>query len=563
MINHVMYVLLLGVSLLLGGVLIGKYMARLFAGNTGKLLSWAIPFEKLLYRLANIDAAQEMNWQTYTWALLAFNGIGALFLFLLQLAQGVLPLNPVHLPSVRWDTAFNTAVSFMTNTNWQAYSGELTMSYLTQMLGLTAQNFLSAATGIAALLALTRGFVRKTTDLLGNFWVDLTRATLYVFLPFSIIFAALLMSQGVVQTWQPPIAAETLEGAPQTIAVGPAASQIAIKQLGSNGGGFFNANSAHPFENPNLFTNFLELFAILWLPLGCVFLFGEMLNNQRQGRAMFVVMLALFLIGLSVALFAEYQGNPLFERAGIAQGVNLEGKEIRFGRFHSILWGVATTATSNGSVNSMHDSLLPLSGMIYLFYMGIGEVVFGGVGVGVIGMIFYIILTMFIAGLMIGRTPEFLGKKLGPFEMAMSLIALLLPMLVLLIIAGIAIVTPTGLSSLNNTGSHGVSEILYAASSACGNNGSAFAGLNANTPFYNLLLGLGMLVGRFATIVPALALAGALAKKKIAPTTHATFPTTGALFVIMVIAVALIMGALTFFPFYALGPLLEHLMLSR
>ncbi len=563
MINLCIYSLFLGLSLVFGGILIGRYMANILTGNKGKFLTWLTPFENLLYRLAYIDAGQEMNWKTYTWALLAFNGIGLVFLFALQLVQGILPLNPDHLKSVRWDTALNTAVSFMTNTNWQSYSGETTMSYLTQMLGLTVQNFLSAATGIAALLAVIRGFIRKNTQLLGNFWVDLTRTTLYVLLPLSIILTVLLISQGVVQTFQPAISAETLEGGRQTIAVGPAASQIAIKQIGSNGGGFFNVNSAHPFENPNLFTNFLETFAILWLPTACVFMFGYMLKNQKQGNVIFAVMLMLFLISLGAALIAENQGNPLSERAGIAHGVNMEGKEMRFGVFHSVIWAVATTATSNGSVNSMHDSFMPLAGLVCMFNMGIGEVAFGGVGVGLISMIFYIILTMFLAGLMIGRTPEFLGKKLGPFEMVMAMIALLAPIVALLIIAGIAIAVPEGLASLNNTGAHGLSEILYAASSACGNNGSAFAGLNADTRFYNILLGIGMLVGRFATILPALALAGSLAEKKLIPTTQATFPTTGALFAIMVAAVVIIMGALTFFPFYSLGPILEHLVLYR
>jgi len=563
MINLCIYSLFLGLSLVFGGILTGRYMAFILTGNKGKFLTWLTPFENQLYRLAYIDAEQEMNWQTYTWALLAFNGIGLLFLFILQLVQGFLPLNPDHLKSVRWDTALNTAVSFMTNTNWQSYSGETTMSYLTQMLGLTVQNFLSAATGIAALLAVIRGFIRKNTRLLGNFWVDLTRTTLYVLLPLSIILTILLISQGVVQTFQPAIIAETLEGGKQTIAVGPAASQIAIKQIGSNGGGFFNVNSAHPFENPNLFTNFLETFAILWLPIACVFMFGYMLKNRKQGNVIFAVMLTLFLISLGAALIAENQGNPLLERAGIAHGVNMEGKEMRFGVFHSVIWSVATTATSNGSVNSMHDSLMPLAGLVCMFNMGIGEVAFGGVGVGLISMIFYIVLTMFLAGLMIGRTPEFLGKKLGPFEMVMAMIALLAPIVALLIIAGIAIAAPAGLASLNNTGAHGLSEILYAASSACGNNGSAFAGLNANTPFYNILLGIGMLIGRFATIIPALALAGSLAEKKLIPTTQATFPTTGALFAIMVVAVVIIMGALTFFPFYSLGPILEHLILYR
>jgi len=569
MISYLLYSLLLVVLLTFGGIFVAKYIVTVLHDredsqkNRKALITWLNPFERFIYRCSMIDPAQEMNWKSYTAALLVFNGIGFLVLFLLQLVQGFLPINPNHLKAVRWDTALNAAISFMTNTNWQSYSGETTMSYLTQMLGLTVQNFLSAATGIAALIALIRGFLHKNAETLGNFWVDLTRVVLYVLLPFSIILSIVLASQGVVQTLRPSVVAQTLDNTQQTIAVGPVASQVAIKELGSNGGGFFNTNSAHPFENPNLLTNFLEMFAVLLLPIACVFLFGFMLKNRKQGQAVFIIMSCLFIVGLTVALLAEYQGNPFLRQIHITGGLNMEGKEMRFGIFHSTLWGVATTATSNGSVNSMHDSALPITGLIYLFNMGIGEAIFGGVGVGLIGMIFYIFISMFIAGLMIGRTPEFLGKKLGPFEMIMAIIAILGPVVVLLVIAGIAIATRAGLSGLNNSSAHGLSEILYAASSACGNNGSSFAGLNANTPFYNILLGFGMLVGRFATIIPALAVAGSLARKKIVPTTQATFPTTGVLFIVMVIAVVAIVGALTFFPFFSIGPILEHLIMNH
>jgi len=567
MFNNILYCLIFGTAVVVGGIAVAKYMARVLLDrpdtqdNNRWFFSWFVRIEKGVYRIAGIDASQEMDWKTYALALLVFNGLGLVFLFFLQLVQGMLPLNPGHLGAVRWDTALNTAISFVTNTNWQSYRGETTMSYLTQMLGLTVQNFLSAATGIAALLALGRGFIRKNTKFVGNFWVDLTRVVLYVLVPFSIVMSVLLASQGVVQTLGSPVIAETIEGVKQTIAVGPAASQVAIKQLGSNGGGFFNANSAHPLENPNLISNFFETFAILWLPVACVFLFGYMVKDQKQGQAIFTLMAVMFAVGLAIVLLAEYQGNPFLGHSGVSHGSSMEGKEMRFGTLHSVLWGMATTVTSNGSVNCMHDSANPLTGLVYMFNMGIGEVIFGGVGVGLIGMIFYIFLSMFIAGLMIGRTPEYLGKKLGPFEMVMAAIATLGSMIVLLVITGIALMTRAGLAGLYNTGSHGLSEILYAASSVCGNNGSAFAGLSANTPFYNILLGFGMLICRFTTILPALAVAGSLANKKTVPVTPATFPTTGLLFIVMVIAVIVIVGALTFFPFYSIGPVLEHFLM--
>ena len=560
--NFTLMALFVGILLLLA-IPLGKFMAQLFAGEKTWCSPVIEPLERFAYRCSGVNPAEEMSWQTYAWALLLFNLIGFGFLFGLQLLQGMLPLNPQRLPGVRWDTALNTAISFVTNTNWQSYGGETTMSYLTQMLGLAVQNFLSAAVGITVQLALTRGFLRRNAQQIGNFWVDLTRATFYVLLPLALVFAVVLMSQGVVQTFEPYVTAKTLEGADQTIAVGPAASQIAIKQLGSNGGGFFNANSAHPFENPTRLTNFLETLAILLLPAALVFTFGYMLKQAKQGWAIFWVMLMLFLLGTAGVFWAETHGNPLLAKVGVAGGVNLEGKEVRFGVAGATLWGSATTAVSNGSVNSMHDSQLPLPGMVYLFNMGIGEVVFGGVGVGLTGMLCYILLAMFIFGLMIGRTPEFLGKKLGPAEMIWVMLALLLPITLQLILAALAVKTDAGLASLNNPGAHGLSEILYAYVSACANNGSAFAGLNANTVFYNLTLGLGILAGRIAAILPALAIAGALAAKKTAPASAMTFPTTGWLFIAITLAVVLIMGGLTFFPVFALGPILEHLLLYQ
>ncbi|MFA5864896.1 MAG: potassium-transporting ATPase subunit KdpA [Phycisphaerae bacterium] len=540
----------------------GRYQSRVYQGERNFLSALLHPVERFIYRLCGIDARKEMNWKGYVFAFLAFNGFGLIFLFLIQVCQGGLPLNPQKLPGVRWDLAINTAISFVTNTNWQSYGGETTMSYLTQMLGLTVQNFVSAAAGICPMLALARGFTNRGVENLGNFWVDLTRAVLYVLLPLSFVVSIILASQGVVQTLRPPVQATTLEGKAQTIAVGPVASQIAIKQLGSNGGGFFNVNSCHPFENPNQFTNFIETISILLLPVSLVFTFGYMLKKSRQGWAFFQASMILFVAGLILAILSEVGGNPILAKAGIAGGLNMEGKETRFGLINSVLWGQATTVTSNGSVNAMHDSMLPLTGLVYLFNMGIGEVIFGGVGVGMIGLVFYAILTMFIAGLMIGKTPELFGKKLGIFEMVMTVIALVGPAVFVLLFSALATITPFARSMLNNPSSHGLSEILYAYSSALGNNGSAFAGLNANNPFYNWTLGLGMLIGRFATILPAIAIAGVLSRKQTVFQTEATFPTTGPLFVGMLIAVIVVMGALTFLPVYALGPILEHLFMQ-
>lgn len=540
---------------------IGKYMSKVFTGQKTFMTPIMQPVERFIYRLVGVDENEEMNWKRYAYSLIVFNIIAILFLFTLQLLQGYLPLNPEGFPGVRWDTALNTAISFVTNTNWQSYAGETTMSYLTQMMGLAVQNFVSAAVGIAAVLVLIRGFIRKNTENLGNFWVDMTRSVLYILLPLSVILALLLVSQGVVQTFDPYATAQTIEGANQIIPLGPAASQIAIKMLGSNGGGFFNVNSAHPFENPNGITNFLESIAILLLPMSLVFAFGYMIRNFKQGLAIFSVMMILFVAGLGVALWSEDQTNPIIEKMGVASG-NLEGKEVRLGVGESTAWGAATTIVSNGGVNMMHDSAMPLTGLVFMFNMATGEVIFGGLGGGLAGMLFYVILTMFIAGLMIGRTPEFLGKKLGPREMTLSVIPLVVPQAAVLILAAIAISAPDGLAGLNNPSAHGMSEILYAYFSTIGNNGSAFAGLSANTIFYNLTLGLAMLIGRFATIIPAIALAGLLAKKGKVPMSSATFPTTGPLFIILVVGVVILLGALTFFSVFALGPGLDHLFMQ-
>ncbi len=556
----IIFILILFIVVVALAIPLGKYMSRVFTGQRTFMTPLMQPVERFIYRLIGTDENKEMNWKQYAYALIMLNIIGILFLFALQLIQGYLPLNPEGFSGVSWDSALNTAISFATNTNWQGYAGETTMSYLTQMTGLAVQNFLSAAIGIAALLVLIRGFTRKNTDKIGNFWVDLTRSLLYVLLPIAVILAIVLASQGVVQTFSPYITAHTLEGVNQTIAVGPVASQEAIKMIGSNGGGFFNANSAHPFENPNTITDILEILAILLIPISLVFTFGYLIKNFKQGLAIFAAMTILFALGLGIALYTESQPNPILEKMGVT-GSNLEGKEVRFGITQSVLWGVSTTDVSNGGVNSMHDSVMPLTGLVYMFNICTGEVIYGGLGVGLIGMLFYVILSMFVAGLMIGRTPEFLGKKLGPPEMVLSVIPIVLPHVAILSLAAIAISTPTGLSSLANPSAHGLSEILYAYLSTIGNNGSAFAGLSANTLFYNLTGGLAMLIGRFATIIPAIALAGLLAQKGKVQMTSASFPTTGPLFVLIVVAVVIILGALTFFPVFTLGPILDHLFL--
>jgi K+-transporting ATPase ATPase A chain len=537
--------------------LLGKFMARVFMGENHILKPVFGRLERVIYRISGISPTEEMNWKTFTFSVLAFNLSGFILLYLLQVLQAHLPLNAEKLPNVSWHLAFNTAVSFVTNTNWQSYSGENTLGYLVQMLGLTVQNFVSAATGIAVLLALMRGLTRKTTELLGNFWVDMTRSVVYILLPLSIVLTILLVGQGTVQTFSHYAHATTLQGHEQVIALGPAASQIAIKELGTNGGGFFNANSAHPFENPTPFSNFLEVFAIIIISSGLVFTFGHFMKSKRQAWTIFITMLILFVGGLALSLWAEYHFNNVFHVSGL-----MEGKETRFGVMNSILWSVTTTVTSNGSVNSMHDSLSPISGLIAMFNLMLGEIIFGGVGSGLYGMIVFILLTVFIAGLMVGRTPEYLGKKVEAFEMKMAILAVLAPSIVIKLFSAIACSVGPGLAGLTNTGPHGLSEILYAFSSAAGNNGSAFGGLSANTPFYNVMLGFGMLIGRFGIIVPVMAIAGNMSKKKITPVSSGTFKTDNWLFVLLLSGIILIVGGLTFFPPLALGPIVEHFLMN-
>jgi len=537
---------------------LGKFMFKVFTGQKHFLqpvLGW---LENLIYRLLGVDSRKESNWKSYAKGILILSFFGFAVVFLIQIGQAHLPLNPENLPNVSWHSAFNTAISFMTNTNWQGYAGETTLSYFVQMVGLTVQNFLSAATGMVVLLALIRGISRKTTDKLGNFWVDMVRSILYVLLPLSILLAVALTGEGVIQNFKSHETVQTLQGAQQVIPMGPAASQIAIKQLGTNGGGYFGANSAHPFENPTPFSNFLEMLAILLIPASLTLTYGKMIGSSRQGWTLFSAMLILLISGLSVSLYAEHAPNAIFGHLQM-----MEGKETRFGITNSILWSVNTTAASSGSVNAMHDSLSPLAGMIAMINIMLGEVIFGGVGAGLYGMIVFVILTVFIAGLMVGRTPEYLGKKIGAFEIKMSILAILAPSFVILVFSAWACVSPMGLSSLNNQGPHGFSEILYAFSSAGGNNGSAFAGLNANTVFYNLTLGVGMLIGRFGVIIPVLAIAGNMAGKKITPLSAGTFRTDNWLFIALLISVILIVGGLTFFPALSLGPVIDHLMMNR
>ncbi|MFN8207473.1 MAG: potassium-transporting ATPase subunit KdpA [Bacteroidales bacterium] len=535
--------------------LLGSYMYKVFTGKRHLLVPLLGGIEKYLYRLAGVDSQQEENWKSYTWSLLLFNLAGLIFVFLLQMFQSVLPLNPEHLVNPTWHSALNTAVSFVTNTNWQGYSGETTLSYLVQMLGLTVQNFVSAATGIAVLLALVRGLTRKTSESIGNFWIDLVRSTLYLLLPLSLLLSVVLVGEGVIQNFHAYQEATTMEGAQQVLPMGPAASQIAIKQLGTNGGGFFNTNSAHPFENPTPLSNFLEMLAILLIPAALTYTFGKMTGSLKEGWILFFSMMILLIAGLVISLFSEFSTNHLPGATSL-----MEGKETRFGVSNSVLWSVCTTAASNGSVNAMHDSLSPLSGMIALLNIMLGEVIFGGVGAGLYGMLVFVFLTVFIAGLMVGRTPEYLGKKIDAFDIKMTIIAILAPGLVILLFSALAAVIPQGLAGLNNSGPHGLSEILYAFSSAGGNNGSAFAGLNANTVFYNITLAFGMLIGRFGIIIPVLAIAGNMAGKKVSPPSPGTFRTDSLLFVILLISVILIIGGLTFLPALSLGPVAEQLL---
>jgi len=560
---------------------LGAYMARIYQGQPAG-------FENRLYQWCGVDAKQDMRWTQYALAVLVFNFLGLVVVYALQRCQVFLPLNPQNLSAISPDSAFNTAISFVTNTNWQGYSGETTMSYLTQMLGLTVQNFLSAATGMSVLVALVRGFIRRNSDGIGNFWVDMTRSTLYILLPLSLIFAMLLVGQGVVQTTNPyqtvtlteavsyqqstldatgkPVT-EIIKSQQQTLALGPAAAQIAIKQLGTNGGGFFNVNSAHPFENPTPLSNFLEMLAILLIPASLCYSFGVMVGDTRQGWVILAAMTLIFTTLVFVAVIAEQSGNPLLKVDQIASeaqaGGNMEGKETRFGIVNSALWAVATTAASNGSVNAMHDSFTPLGGLVPMWLMQLGEVIFGGVGCGLYGMIVFAIVAVFIAGLMIGRTPEYLGKKIEAFEMKMAAVIILVPPLMVLGGTALAVMLAVGKAAVFNNGAHGFSEVLYAFSSAGNNNGSAFAGLSANTPFYNRLLGLIMLFSRYWLMIPVLAIAGSLASKKIVPVSSGTLPTHTPLFAVLLTITVLMVGALTFVPALALGPIVEHLQMIQ
>jgi len=536
---------------------IGSYLAKVFNGEKNFLSPVFGKAESSVYRFLRIDALHEMNWKEYSFSLLAFNFIGLILLVLLQITQSYLPLNPQHMQNVDLFLAINTAVSFITNTNWQAYGCETTLSYFVQMTGLTVLNFLSAATGIAVMVALIKGISVRKGNSLGNFWVDLTRATLYLLLPLSLILAVLLLSQGVIQNFLPYVNATTLEGFKQTIPLGPAASQVAIKQLGTNGGGFFNANSAFPFENPSPFSNFLQVLSILLIPASLVFTYGKMLGSKRHAWTIFGVMLFLLITGVTVSYFSEISHNAIFHTNNL-----MEGKETRIGVFNSVLWTVATTAASNGSTNAMMSSLTPLTGLVAMINIQLGEVVFGGVGAGIYGMLHFILLTVFIAGLMVGRTPEYFGKKIEAYEIKWSILAILLPSVVILFFSALALSVPAGLSSVLNKGPHGFSEIIYAFSSGAGNNGSAFAGLNANTNFYNILIAIAMILGRFGVIIPTLAIAGSLVKKNITPVSAGTFLTDNILFAFLLTSIILIVGALTFFPIISIGPLLEHLLMN-
>ena len=541
--------LLIGLAPVLGG-----FMAHVFQGERTFLSGILGPVERWIYRLGGIDSNEEMSWKRYFWAVLIFNVVGLVTLMALEMTQAWLPLNPQKFPNVPWALALNTAISFITNTNWQAYSGESTMSYLTQMAGLTVHNFLSAATGIAILVTFARGLKRASSKTLGNFWVDLTRATLYVLLPFAVVVALMLASQGVVQNFKPYITAKSVEGADQIIPLGPTASQIAIKQLGTNGGGFFGQNSAHPFENATPFSNFVEMLGLIIVAAGLVYAFGLLVGDRRHAWCLFGVMLALLLGSFALAWWAETQPNPV---VGNVQPL-LEGKEQRFGVMNSVLWAVATTGTSCGAVNSMHDSFMPLAGLAPLWNLMLGCIVFGGVGAGLYGILMHVLLTVFIAGLMVGRTPEYLGKKIQAWEATWAVAGILIPNFLILLGSAVACSLPTGLSSLNNGGPHGLSEIFYAYASASNNNGSAFAGLNANTYFYNLTLGAAMFIGRFGVAFAVLAIAGSLAAKKTVPASPGTLPTNGLTFAFVLLGVILIVAALTFFPALCLGPIVEH-----
>lgn len=561
---------------------LGKYMANVFQ-NKIKFLS---VIETPIYKLIGTSESEEQNWKQYALCLMLFNLVGIIILFFIQILQNRLPLNPQHLDKLGWDLALNTAISFVANTNWQSYSGETTMSYFTQMLGLAVQNFVSAATGIAVVIALIRGFSRASTQVIGNFWTDLTKSTLYILLPLSFIVSIILLSQGVPQNFnnyttttllEPQTVSQTVDNktttqqiTTQTLPMGPIASQEAIKMLGTNGGGFFNANSSHPYENPNAISNFIEMLAILLIPAALCFTFGHLVKDKKQGYTIFITMTVVFIVLAIIEMSAEMRGNPLFNQFNIDQlhnvlqsGGNMEGKETRFGIMGSGLFAAVTTAASCGAINAAHDSLLPMGGFVPLFLMQLSEVIYGGVGSGLYGMLIFAILAVFICGLMIGRTPEYLGKKIESFEMKMTaLIILVVPILVLLGTA-ISVIVPAGLAGMNNPSAHGLSEVLYAFTSAANNNGSAFAGLNANTPYYNLMLSVAIFFGRFGVIIPVLAIAGNLATKKKLPVTAGTMPTTGLLFIAILVGVIIIVGALTYVPALALGPIVEHLQLYK
>lgn len=556
---------------------LGSYMANVYSGKHS-FLSFV---EYGLYKLAGIKPDEEMDWKGYALAVIYFSGAGFVFLFLILIFQNHLPFNPQNLPGIKPDLAFGTTASFISNTNWQAYSGEVTMSYFSQMAGLTVQNFLSAAVGMAVLVALIRGLVRKTTDTIGNFWVDMVRTNLYILIPLSLVLALALVSQGVVQTFDgykqvkllEPITIHDNSGnvttiTTQTIAVGPAASQIAIKQLGTNGGGFFNTNSAHPLENPNSISNFLELLAILLIPAALCYTFGQMVGDRRQGWAVLAAMTLIFIPLTFVSLFSEQNGNPYLTKLGInpeasdsQTGGNMEGKEVRFGITNSVLWETATTAASNGSVNSMHDSYTPIGGLVAMAFMQLGEVVYGGVGCGLYGMLVFVIITVFIAGLMVGRTPEYLGKKIQAYEIKMASVAILVPCTMILLGTAAGVITDAGLAGLQEHGPHGFSEILYAFTSASMNNGSAFAGLTADSYFYNTLQGFAMLFARFWAMIPVLAIAGSLAAKKTVPVSAGTLPTHTPLFIMLLVSIVLMVGLLTFVPAMTLGPIAEFIMM--
>jgi len=549
-------ILLIGIS-----IPFGFYMKRVYSNEANFASKMIRPVENSIYKVLRINPLEEMNWKQYAGALIIFNILGIFILTTILMLQKFLPFNPQKFGGMPFALALNTATSFVTNTNFQSYGGESTLSYFSQMTGLTVQNFVSAATGMCAGIALIRGLVRRQTKEIGNFWADLVKTVLYILLPASIIISIVLVSQGVIQNLDSYKIINTLEGIKQTIPMGPVASQEAIKMFGTNGGGFFNANSSHPFENPNAVTNLIEMLSMLLIPIGFVFIFERMSNNKKQGYIMFITMLILFVMMFSVAYTSEIKGNPILGKMGVNLPTSYEGKEVRFGLANSSLYSTITTATSTGAVNNMHSSLTPLAGMIALLQMMLGEVIFGGAGAGFYSTMIFVIFTVFIVGLMVGRTPEYLGKKIESFEVKMAILGILIPSVLILVNSGIASIIPAGTSSILNKGPHGLTEILYAFSSGAGNNGSAFAGLNTNTNFYNYLMAFTMFCGRFGVIIPVIAISGSLANKNIIPESSGTFKTTSMMFVFLLIAIILIIGALTFFPALSLGPIVEHLQL--